>query len=84
MTAIQLDTCSSTGGASKTWVLTARRNLPLPAYYEALGMLQRNGVCMYTVRRVTIQQHKAQPSWRRKWASIMRTMRSETFKLQNL
>lgn len=42
---VQLDTCSSTGGASKTWVLTAWRSLPLPAYYEALGMLQRNGVC---------------------------------------
>lgn len=62
MTDVQLDTCSSTGGASKTWVLTAWRSLlPLPAYYEALGTLQRNGVCMYTVRGVTIQQHKARP-----------------------
>lgn len=40
MTDVQLDTYSSTGGASKTWVLTAWRSLlPLPAYYEALGTL---------------------------------------------
>lgn len=45
MTDVQLDTYSSTGGASKTWVLTAWRSLlPLPAYYEALGTLQRNRV----------------------------------------
>lgn len=42
------------------------------------------GCVMYTVRGVTIQQHKARPSWRRKWASIMWTMRSKTLKLQNL
>lgn len=51
---MQHDTGSNEGGASKTWVLTARRSLPLAA--EALDMLQKMW-SVYTVREVTIQQN---------------------------
>lgn len=54
LTYMQHDTGSNEGGASKTWVLTARRSLPLAA--EALDMLQKMW-SVYTVREVTIQQN---------------------------
>lgn len=54
LTYMQHDTGLNKGGASKTWVLTARRSSPLAA--EALDMLQKMwGV--YMVHKVTIQQN---------------------------
>lgn len=74
------DTGSNTGGASRTWVLTARRSLPLAAAWGA-GHTAGNMVCTYTVRGAAI--HSTRRSLPGGGVGITQTTR-ETVTLQKL